>query len=80
MVETHVSQPTRLFFRKSKKLIDAYVQTCELVEKRSKTPERSGSLAAVVGPMPPPGLDRPKELRELEPKAAPKAKAQGGVK
>eukprot|EP00913_Durusdinium_trenchii_P017393 g16351.t1 len=28
---------------KSKKLIDAYVQTCEHAEKRSKTPERTGN-------------------------------------
>ena len=31
------------FLRKSKKLIDAYVTTCELVDKRSKTPERTGA-------------------------------------
>ena len=31
------------FSRKSKKLIDAYVTTCELVDKRSKTPERTGA-------------------------------------
>lgn len=39
-------RPPDLEPRKSKKLIDAYVQTCELVEKRSKTPERLGAPAA----------------------------------
>ena len=29
-----------LELRKSKKLIDAYVQTCEYAEKRDKTPDR----------------------------------------
>lgn len=53
--------------RKSKKLIDAWVQTCESVQRRERTPERMGEGEAPAATPP---------VREAEPvKVAPKPAA-----
>mmetsp|Transcript_89501 Transcript_89501/g.158883 ORF Transcript_89501/g.158883 Transcript_89501/m.158883 type:complete len:312 (-) Transcript_89501:184-1119(-) len=61
---------------KSKKLVDAYVETCELADKRSKTPEREAPAAGATGgtagqgflPFNPPGQPQATETSGQEEK------------